>query len=100
MAAAVEPSAAARAPISAHNACGQDPHHGGKTFPHCWDCSSASPYAIPRGILLPLWRQQVLKVTEVTFAPKFQRASVEPYREAKYLISAGTDQGLKKNKNP
>lgn len=49
MAAVVEPSAAARAPISAHNACAQDPHHGGKTFHHCWDCSSASPYAIPLG---------------------------------------------------
>ena len=49
MAVVVEPSAAARAPISAHNACAQDPRHGGKTFHHCWDCSSASPYAIPLG---------------------------------------------------
>lgn len=49
MAAVVEPSAAARASISAHNACAQDPRHGGKTFHHCWDCSSASPYAIPLG---------------------------------------------------
>lgn len=49
MAVAVEPSAAALASISAHNACAQDPRHGGKTFHHCWDCSSASPYAIPLG---------------------------------------------------
>ena len=48
-AAVVEPSAAARASISAHNVCAQDPRHVEKTFHHCWDCSSASPYAIPLG---------------------------------------------------